>query len=259
MNSVRRDMVVIGGSAGALDPLVRLLDGLPGGFSASVFVTLHIPPDHPSLLPQLLSKRGHRIARHPVENEKPQPGVVYVAPPDAHLLVDRGRLLLGHGARENRHRPAIDVMFRSAARAYGGRVAAIVLSGQLDDGAAGLIAVKIKRGLTIVQDPNEATAPELPCRAIQYANPDHVLPIGEIAKLLGTVINEVLSLPQSLEVPVCFEDEVKKAIPKGSPSAFACPECHGVLWELEQGQLLRFRCRLGHAYTADALRVALSE
>lgn len=264
----RHDIVVIGGSAGALDPLRRLLLLLPKGLPASVFVTLHIPPDYPSILPELLGASGVWSAHHPSEREPVQPGHVYVAPPDLHLVIEPGYVQLGQGPRENRHRPAIDVMFRSAARAYGPRVAAVLLSGQLDDGSAGLMAVKMNGGLTIVQDPAEAASPEMPSRAIQYAAPSFILPLQGIADLLISNANEQLPLRTAWEAAVVNEhDEIKVAKlesppqeePLGRPSAFACPDCHGVLWELEEGELLRFRCRVGHAYTANSLQAAFSE
>jgi len=268
--SWRHDIVVIGGSAGAIDGIRKLLDSLSPGFPATIFVTLHIPSDFPSILPELLNKSKTWTVRHPQNHEKFKPGEVLIAPPDYHLIVEHSRIVLSRGPRENRHRPAIDVMFRSAARAYGPRVVGVVLSGQLDDGSAGLMAVKMKGGMAVVQAPKEAPVPEMPDRAIQYADPDHILPIAEIAQLLTSVCSEELPLPKAVEVAVPdnnieietkeanLEDTPAKEIP-GKPSVFACPDCHGVLWELEDGKLLRFRCRVGHAYTADSLRLALSE
>ena len=267
-NRGRHDIIVIGGSAGALDPLRQLLELLPTDLPATLLVTVHIPPDFPSVLPELLSRSGKWEARHPANCEKVKSGMVYVAPPNAHLVVNDSRLELGTGPRENRHRPAIDVLFRTAARSYGPRVAAVVLSGQLDDGSAGLMAVNIKGGLTIVQDPSEALAPEMPNNAIQYAGPDYVLPIQEIAQLLTRVSSEKLPLPNAPESAMSHPDRSAEANRKkstnseareGQPSAFACPDCHGVLWEVEEEELLRFRCRVGHAYTSDSLRAAFSD
>src|SRR5206468_7377159 len=141
--------------AGGMRALRELLDLLPPDFPGTIFVTLHISADFPSIMPELLSKNG-RVVRHPEDGQEFGPGEIYIARPDRHLIIKRSRIELGPGPRENRHRPAVDVMFRSAARAYGPRVAAVVLSGQLDDGSAGLMAVKMGNGLTIVQDPNEA-------------------------------------------------------------------------------------------------------
>jgi len=267
-NSWRRDIIVIGGSAGGLEALRRLLELLPANLPATIFVTLHIPADFPSVLPELLSRNG-RAARHPEGSEEFRHGQIFVAPPDAHLIIERSRVVLGHGPRENRHRPAIDVMFRSAARAHGARVAAVVLSGQLDDGSAGLMSVKMAQGLAIVQEPGEALADEMPRRAIQYAAPDFVLPVADIAELLVAVSSEKLPFPDTSRRAMVMESKQGKAeqVPNekaefmnnGKPSAFACPECHGVLWEIESGELLQYRCRVGHAYTGDTLRVAFSE
>lgn len=264
----QRDIVVIGGSAGALEPVRRLLQLFPKGLPAAVFVTLHIPADYPSILPELLNVPGLWLAHHPSGREPVQPRQAYVAPPNSHLVLEPGYVLLGHGPRENRHRPAIDVMFRSAARAYGPRVVAILLSGQLDDGSAGLMAVKMKGGLTVVQDPAEAMAPEMPSRAIRYASPEYVLSVQEIGDLVtANATRQVPVTDTAEETVVNGPDETKVAklerTPEeeniGRPSAFACPDCHGVLWELEEGELLRFRCRVGHTYTADSLGAAMSE
>ncbi len=167
---------------------------LPANLPASIFVTLHIARDFPSVLPQILSANG-RVVQHPSTGQEFSPGQIFVAPPDHHLSIQRSRVVLGNGPRENRHRPSIDVMFRSAARAYGPRVAGIVLTGRLDDGSSGLMSVKMAGGLTIVQDPEEALAPEMPQHAIQYVEPDFVLPIAKIAELLISVSSENLPSP----------------------------------------------------------------
>jgi len=267
-NPWRHDIVVIGGSTGGLEALGRLLGSLPSDLAATLLIVLHIPSDFPSILPELLSKSGKWQVRHPANGARFGPGQVFVAPPDFHLVIEQSQILLTRGPKENRHRPAIDVLFRSAARAYGPRVAAVLLSGQLDDGSAGLMAVKMRGGLTIVQDPEEATAPEMPSRAIQYVNPEHVLPIHQISELLASISGADLPLPATeTTVPDKIENETKEALFEestgdkkiGKLSVFACPDCHGVLWELEEGKLLRFRCRVGHAYTADALSLAMSE
>lgn len=261
--------MVIGGSAGAFEPLGRLVALLPKDLPASVFVALHLSPDFPSVIPQLLAKRSQVPVRHAMNHEVIQGGTVLVAPPDHHLLIQDSEVVLSRGPKENRHRPAIDVLFRSAARTYGPRVAAVVLSGQLDDGSAGLMAVKMRGGLSIVQDPKEAMAPEMPTRAIEYAGADHVLSVDQIAEFLVSISSEELPFPEDSEAEVSeeLEDEARQANleepldyrTNGNPSVFACPECHGVLWEVQDGRLLRFRCRVGHAYTADTLQVALSE
>ncbi|MFL6647228.1 MAG: chemotaxis protein CheB [Sulfurifustaceae bacterium] len=258
------DIIVVGGSAGGLEALLRLLGPMPANFAATMFVTLHIPNDMPSYLPRILTRAGPLPTRNPSENETFEKGVIYIAPPDRHLLINDSHVHLSHGPRENRHRPAIDPMFRSAARYFGRRVIGIILSGQLDDGSVGLMAVKMRGGVTIVQEPHEATASQMPRQAIRYAAPDHVLPIADIASLLERLHRQPVqprpasgSLSESTN-DMHFESELNDR-KRSKPSAFACPECHGVLWEVEDAQLLRFRCRVGHAYTAEALNQELSE
>jgi two-component system chemotaxis response regulator CheB len=265
MSSQRTDIVVIGGSAGALEPLKRIVARLPPDLTAALFVVIHISSDFPSVLPEILSSAGSLPSLHPSDGQRIEKGVIYVAPPDRHLLIGDGFVKVTRGPRENRHRPAVDPLFRTAARAYGNRVLGIVLSGQLDDGSAGLMAVKIRGGLGIVQDPSEAFCPEMPSRALQYASADYVLRAEEIAELLsrsadngsagssgGQMHNRPEADKANLEIDANREKE-------GQPSPFACPECHGVLWELDEGKMLRFRCRVGHAYTAAALNSAFSE
>src|SRR6266853_298703 len=237
-----RDLIVIGGSAGSLEPLRKLVAGLPADLPAAILVVIHISSDFPSYLQQILRDSGSLRTIAPKEKQKLERGVIYVAPPDRHLLVEDGYVEVSRGPRENRHRPAIDPLFRSAARWHGRRVIGVVLSGQLDDGSSGLMAVKIAGGLTVVQDTREALCPEMPSRAKQYAGAENEMPDDN----------------RHEEEKAKLESQPTKDN-NGKPSAFACPECHGVMWEMEEGKLLRFRCRVGHAYTAEALRTALSD
>jgi two-component system chemotaxis response regulator CheB len=264
-----RDIVVIGGSAGSLEALRKLVAALPANLPAAILVVIHIPNDFPSYLQQILRDSGSLRTIEPREKQKLERGTIYVAPPDRHLLVEDGYVEVSRGPRENRHRPAIDPLFRSAARWHGRRVIGVVLSGQLDDGSSGLMAVKIAEGLTVVQDTREALCPEMPSRAKQYAGAEYELPVAKIADLLvEATSNQGAS---AVEAENDMQDELRTEAGKaklesqankektGKPSAFACPECHGVMWETEEGKLLRFRCRVGHAYTAEALRTALSD
>lgn len=263
----RRDLIVIGGSAGALDALRRLVSMLPKDLLAAIVVVVHIPNEFPSYLAGILERSGALPTKEVKSEEKLRQGTVYVAGPDRHLLVEDGSVIATRGPRENRHRPAIDPLFRSAARAHGRRVIGVILSGTLDDGSSGLMAVKMAGGLTVVQDAREAEYPEMPQRAKRYAGADHELPIAEIAKLLMEATSR--SGPKGGEVAMSEEigKEAEKANlesnankeKQGEPSRYACPDCHGVLWEIKEGELLRFRCRVGHAYTADALNGAMSE
>jgi two-component system, chemotaxis family, protein-glutamate methylesterase/glutaminase len=245
-----------------------LVAQLPGDLPASLLVVVHIPRDGPSILPEILSAAGPLPAVHPADGQSIEPGVIYIAPADHHLLVEDGRVKVTRGPRENRHRPAIDPLFRTAARSYGSRVVGIILSGLLDDGSAGLMAVRMRGGLAVVQDPREAMYPDMPSHAMQYAGADCVVRTNNLANLIVDASRAQLSEKATLaEAEMPEHEKPDKADLEGSPqqekegtpSAFACPECHGVLWEVKEGELLRFRCRVGHAYTADALRVAMSE
>lgn len=260
-----RDIVVIGASAGGIAALQRLVRQLPAKLRASLLVVQHISPDGPSLLPQILSRAGALPARFPEDGERPQPGIIYVAPPDRHLILERDTIRLIRGPQENLHRPAIDPLFRSAAAAYGPRVAGIILSGMLDDGAAGLNTVKACGGVTIAQDPDDAAYPDMPRNAIRMTKVDHVLPLDSIAQLIEQLAGQpVASQPspgkaaaeQKAQIETGFSllsRELPDMQKLGTPSTFACPMCHGPLWELADGDMLRFRCHVGHAYSSQSL------
>jgi two-component system chemotaxis response regulator CheB len=263
------DIIVVGGSAGALEALNVIVRGLPADLPASVFVALHTSPHSPGLIPEILNHRGPLRAAHPRDGERVTRGRIYVAPPDHHLLLEDGRVRVTRGPKENRFRPAVDPLFRSAALAYGPRVIGVILSGWLDDGAAGLWAVKVRGGMAVVQDPDEAFARSMPESALRRARVDHRLRVADIAPTLA----ELASLPAAdagaFPVPAELEIETRIAMEDkalnmgvtdiGEPSLFACPECHGVLMRLKAGGGARFRCHTGHAYTADALLAELTE
>jgi two-component system chemotaxis response regulator CheB len=257
------DIVVIGASAGGVAAVSKLVRQLPGNLPASIFVTIHIPEQSNSSLPRILTQKGQLPALAPADGESIQQGRIYVAPPDRHMLIKRGYLRLVRGPRENGARPSIDPMFRTAARAYGKRVIGVVLSGALDDGTAGLIAVKKQGGLAIVQDPDEALYDGMPRSAIAHANVDHVLPISLISKLLVELTeqplekggDEPLSNEMEQETDIAELDlSVLHSVDKpGTSSRFSCPECQGVLWEIDEEGIVRFRCRVGHAYSPETL------
>jgi two-component system chemotaxis response regulator CheB len=256
------DIIVIGASAGGVSALSKLVAELPPDFVASIFVTLHIPEHSRSALPRILTQKSQLPALNPVNGEAIQPGRIYVAPPDRHMLIKRGLVRLVRGPRENGVRPSIDPMFRTAARAYGKRVVGVVLSGALDDGTAGLIAIKQQNGLAIAQDPDEALYGGMPRSAIASGTVDHVLRISQIADLLVRLVqeplekggNEPLSDEMEQETDIAELDlGALHSIDKpGSPSRFSCPECHDVLWEIDD-DIVRFRCRVGHAYSPETL------
>lgn len=203
------------------------------------------------------------------DGEEIQPGRIYVARPDHHLLLEAGRVRVTRGPKENRFRPAVDPLFRSAALAYGPRVVGVVLSGGLDDGTAGLWAIKTRGGVAVVQDPDEARARSMPESAMRQSRVDHCVRLIEIAPILARLAIEPAAdakrfpMPEELEVEtrIAMQDNALKAGLRelGEPSMFACPECHGVLLRMKVGGGLRFRCHTGHAYTADALLAELTE
>jgi two-component system, chemotaxis family, protein-glutamate methylesterase/glutaminase len=262
----RRDIVVIGGSAGGVEALMHICAGLPADLPAALFVVQHISPVSKSVLPDLLSKVGPLPAKHPVEGEPIKSGQIFVAPPDFHLLLRDGRVALRHGPQENRTRPAIDPLFRSAAVAYGPRVIGVVLTGLLDDGTAGLQAIKRCGGICVVQDPDDAQWPDMPRRALEFGNIDHVVTLAEMPALLDRLCREPagpkLPVPQSLEIEgrIAAQELGPADVPTlGEPSALSCPVCGGVLNEVLEEGTAQFRCQTGHAFTSEGLVVAQSE
>jgi two-component system, chemotaxis family, protein-glutamate methylesterase/glutaminase len=255
------DIICVGASAGGVETLQGLVKLLPAELPAALFIVLHIPQDSPSQLPALLQRAGKLAALAPADNTPIENGRIYVAPPNHHLLIEPGRVRIINGPKENRHRPAIDPLFRSAAWAYRSRVVAVVLSGNLDDGAAGLSAVKTCGGTTIVQEPDEALFPEMPINALKTGAVDHRLTIKEISELLIDLANRPASdahrhVPKRIETEIEFSKMNKDAEDMaefGSPTAFACPSCNGALWEFHDGDLSRYRCHTGHAFSPESL------
>jgi two-component system, chemotaxis family, protein-glutamate methylesterase/glutaminase len=265
-----RDIIAVGASAGGLDPLRTLLNGLPADLPASLFVVMHLPPQSPGLLGQILARgTGLRVgnAAHgdPIEH-----GRVYVAPPDHHLLVRAGSVEVVHGPRENGHRPGVDPLFRSAAVSYGPRVVGVILSGSLDDGTAGLMAIKRCGGMAVVQEPDEAQFKGMPISALANVRVDHRLRLNDIPPLLLRLVREAPpadafphQAPQDLALesgmPAMTNTRISALESIGTLSAFTCPECNGALWELSDAETLRFRCHVGHAFIGDTLIAAKSE
>jgi two-component system chemotaxis response regulator CheB len=260
-----RDIIVIGASMGGVEALTRLVAQFPENLAAAVLIVLHVSPTTKSVLPKILSRAGPLPARHPDDREVLRPGHIYVAPNDRHLLVEDGQVRVVKGPRENGHRPAVDPLFRSAARAYGPRVVGVVLTGALDCGTAGLIAVKARGGLAVVQAPSDAYCPDMPRSAMEYAQVDHVVPLAELGALLvGLVSAPLVHQTPAVAPPRAMVEEVKMMTadrdpldppPKGEPSHYSCPDCGGVLFEMDEQGLLRYRCRTGHGYTGTALAV----
>ena len=263
---VVRDIVVVGGSAGSIEVLAEFVGGLPEDYPGSIFIVVHFPGSVKSTLPRILTRSGPLIAQHARDGDAIHSGRIYVAPPDCHLLISNGHVRVGRGPKENGHRPAVDPLFRSAALSYGRRVVGLILSGNLNDGTAGLLRIKQRGGLAVVQDPETALYQGMPRSAIEHVAIDHVLPVEEIPRLLTEVVSQPVESEVSgmLEEPtfdnladdLAIADRQKQP---GVPSTMACPECHGVLWEVKEEELVQFRCRVGHAYSAEALLVHQSE
>ena len=263
-----KHIVVIGASAGGIEALRTLVAALPENFPAPVCIVLHTGPQTPGLLDAILTRAGALPASHARNRERLKPGHIYVAPPDCHLLIEPGVARVTKGPRENRFRPAIDPLFRSAAQVYGPGAIGVILTGSLDDGTAGLWTVKQLGGTAIVQHPEEALFPSMPLSAIEHVKVDYVLPLAEIAPLLvkltaASVEAEPADVPEQLNVEVKIAMEhnpIDAGLERlGKPSAFACPECHGVLLELKEGDRSRFRCHTGHAYSIASLLAAVDD
>jgi two-component system chemotaxis response regulator CheB len=256
-----RDIVVIGASAGGISTLKELVALLPADLPSAIFIVQHMSPGAQSLLPQILARSGPLPASSPEDREVIRPGHIYVARPDNHLLLEGEHVRVVRGPRENRHRPSIDPLFRSAAWSYGPRVVGVVLTGYLDDGAAGLWAIKSCGGVAIVQDPSDALHHDMPINAARAIDVDYTLPVSEIAPLLVRLAREPVDpkmdfvRPANIATEIGFvkmERDIDDMNKLGALSAFTCPTCRGALWELHD-DVLRYRCHTGHAFSKDSL------
>jgi two-component system chemotaxis response regulator CheB len=266
-----RDLVIIGASAGGVTALMDLARALPADFPAPILVVLHLSPSSPSMLPELMGRDAALRVKHAQNGEALKAGVIYVAPPDHHLLVENDRLLVTRGPKENRFRPSIDALFRSAAYTYGPRVIGVVLTGYLDDGTAGLWTVQRLGGLAVVQDPHEAYAPDMVRNALEYVAADHVVTLAGLPALLTRLTLEPAPAPPAmpkkylnllqLELTIAKHDNAFELgiIDHGRLTPFTCPDCHGALTQLIEGELIRFRCHTGHAYTVSSLLGEVTE
>jgi two-component system chemotaxis response regulator CheB len=263
------DIIVVGASAGGIEALRMMVGALPADLSASLFIVVHTSPETPSLLADILNYSGKLPATNVTDGERIQKGRIYVAPPDRHLLVEPNRVRITRGPKENRFRPAIDPLFRSAAQTYGPRVAGVILTGYMDDGTAGLWTVKQLGGTAIVQDPADALVPFMPLSAVTHVNVDYCVPLEEIAPLLVRLATEAtrdegeIQVPKEVEIEINIAKEQKAldagVLQLGEPSNYACPECHGVLLQMIDGTLFRFRCHTGHAYSVESLLADITE
>lgn len=259
-----RDIIVIGGSAGGVEALKELAAQLSPQLNATIFIVIHISPHSQSVMPQILSRAGVFPAQHPTNNQHIQPGNIYVAPPNHHLLVIPDRVQLTQGPKENGHRPSVDVLFRTAARAYGARVIGVVLTGALDDGSSGIVFIKEMGGVVIAQDPDDALYSGMPQSAIQTGKVDHIVRLNQIAPLLLKLTQE--QIPQE-QIPMEDKPDISELEngkhmlhePGGTPSTYVCPDCGGVMMEYQDGEMFRFRCQVGHGYSAESMLMKQTE
>ncbi len=232
-----RDIIVIGGSAGGFDAVRKVVARFSIDLPAAVFVTIHVTGKGDGILPAVITSAGPLVAEHPEDGEPIKNGKIYVAPPDFHLLIRQGHIHLGHGPRENLQRPCINVMFRSAAAAYGPRVAGVLLSGLLDDGAAGLWEIQQHHGATVVQEPEEATFRSMPESAIRGLNVQYIVRLSEMAALLTRLAMTHQNQREQQPAPRPSSEEATRQ---------TCPECGGFMTATHMGSLVEFRCLVGH-------------
>jgi two-component system chemotaxis response regulator CheB len=262
-----RDIVAIGTSAGGFDALRFLVSGLPAEFPAAILVVMHLAPKFRSALDSILTQLGRMPARFAENGEPARHGRIYLAPPDHHLLYDGRSLVLGTGARENHARPSIDPLFRSLAQCCAHRSIGLLMTGTLTDGSAGLHALGDGGGKTVVQDPEDAAFAEMPASALQRGAVDHVATLAAIPALLNDLVRQPAGIPCDAPEHLQHEVEMAKSGKStigimdgiGRRSVATCPDCDGVMWEIEEGGTLRYRCHVGHAFSADLVNIALED
>jgi two-component system chemotaxis response regulator CheB len=261
-------VITIGASAGGVQALSALLAELPEDLAAAVFVVLHIPPHTPSEFPEVLQRATRLTVAAAKDGERVRAGRVYVAPADRHLMIYRESVRVTRGPKESRVRPSIDVLFRSAAIAFGPRVIGVVLTGMLDDGTAGLWAVKDRGGKTLVQDPATAEYSSMPESAIAHVAVDGVMPVSELAKEILRLTQEAPVMedkpaPEGMRIESTIANEANSlaagVMTLGKVSGYTCPDCHGVLVQIEEGSIVRFRCHTGHAFSLKSLLAEVNQ
>jgi two-component system, chemotaxis family, protein-glutamate methylesterase/glutaminase len=260
LNGEMRGVVAVGASAGGVEALSQLAGGLPVDLPYAVLITLHLPPSAPSVLARILDRNGPLPAATAIDGDELTPGRIYVAVPDRHLLISDHRAILSEGPTENGHRPAINALFRSAALNYGPHAIGILLSGVLDDGVLGLAAIRSRAGTTVVQDPEDALYPGMPINAIQAGVVDHRVAAADVGDLLTKLVDRDIE-ERHMERDESMELENRIAMGRrfstsfdaealGPHSGYTCPDCNGSLMSVSENN---YRCRVGHAWTADAL------
>ena len=263
----KQSIIVIGASAGGIRAMKRMVAGLPRDLPAAIFVATHIPPGNKSILPNILNKAGKLPARHAVDGEPIRMGQIYVALPGYHLIIEQGQVRVTSGPTEGGFRPAIDALFRSAARSYGSEVIGLILTGLLDDGTAGLLSVKRHGGVAIVQNPDDATHPDMPLSALAHVDVDYCLPISEVAATLTDLVTDrsgerVEEAHQETAVGDRIHlnlREMETGEGPEDPAPVACPACGGGSLELRRGDPIQFECKAGHRYSAESLIAAQTD
>ena len=268
MSDYSNFMVVIGASAGGLEAIDAVISGLPRGLPAAIFIVQHMSPESTGkTLLARLSRNGAFKSKLAADGDRFEKGQIYIGRPDYHLLVKEDFVLVTKGARENRYRPSIDPLFRSAAVAYGPAVIGIILSGMLDDGTAGLAAIQRCGGITIVQDPKEADYPDMPQNAFNSIKADYCIPTAKMGVLLEKITSQEpgknKAIPKDIETEAMIAERVLSNVAEvnslGLQVPYNCPNCGGVLWEMGEKDIRRYRCHTGHSYTASALLTSQSE
>jgi len=264
-------VIVIGSSAGGVIALKELITALPADFEVPIFVVQHIAPQVHSYLPEILNHSGGLKARHPEDGEKIRNGHIYIAPPDHHLLIEDDRILVKKGPKENRFRPSVDALFRSAAYTYKKGVIGVILTGMLDDGTSGMWAINHLEGITIVQDPLDAMYRSMPQSVLEHVDVDYIVPLAYIPELLvGLTDIEMEEAPieedknkelMKIEIDIAAQQNSfeKGIIAMGEPSSLTCPECGGALNTLTEGKITRYRCHTGHAYSTESLLAEVTD
>jgi len=258
-------IVVVGASAGGIPALQTIVSQLPADFPAPILVVVHVSGSHESVLPKILTRSGELEAVHPYNGERIQPGKIFVAPPNYHMVVIDHHIQLKSTHKENLHRPAVDPLFRSAARSHGDKVIGIILSGVLDDGTGGLIDIKRHNGIAVVQDPDDAMFASMPESACRYVDVDFALSAQEIGAQLTHMVAEVI---QAMDEPNKQQTAPQNTIDiidstevmlhdmhdqPGEVTPYACPECNGNLWVSQEDGFDKYWCHIGHRYTKRTL------
>jgi two-component system chemotaxis response regulator CheB len=263
-----KHMIVLGASAGGIEALKEFVANLSPAFAAPICIVMHIPPYRSSVLDRILTRSGPLPAVQPEDGDVPEDGMIYVAPADRHLVIVDGRLRLGTGPLENHSRPAVDTLFRSAALEYGSHAMGIILSGLLGDGTAGILAIRNRGGLTAVQDPEDAAYPDMPARVLRATNVDFSGTPAALAAFAERSIGverpmewrHEMDEQLRLETGIALgEDLSREAVEGLVESVYSCPDCGGVLWAIDDGEIHRYRCRTGHAYSEDSLFLRQSD